>query len=159
MHRHQPPSALRLVCMIPGAYGGLSHNLLLLLRKSGMPLKSHVVRWVMLAVPNDHPAVLVMSRLHHSFDISLLSTRPFPPSRPCPNTIGTCLCVCQGSTPFIFLPSSSLLSLMLHSVYVSFVLFGESALPPSLPRVRADAKSKRNLMKAGAAPRACAGVC
>ena len=58
-----------------GAEGTICDNLLLL-RKAGMPLNSHVVRWVMQAVLEKHPAVLRQLTLSQQFISKFVRSSP-----------------------------------------------------------------------------------
>jgi len=59
----------------PGAEDAICDNLLQL-RKAGMPLNSHVVRWVMLAVLEKHPAVLQQLALSQQFISKFVRSNP-----------------------------------------------------------------------------------
>lgn len=59
----------------PGAAEAICENLLLL-RKAGMPLNSHVVRWVMLAVLEKHPEVLQQPALSQQFISRFVRSNP-----------------------------------------------------------------------------------
>jgi len=59
----------------PGAEEAICDHLLQL-RKAGMPLNSHVVRWVMLAVLEKHPAVLQQLALSQPFISRFVRNNP-----------------------------------------------------------------------------------
>jgi hypothetical protein len=59
----------------PGAEEAICDNLLLL-RQAGMPLHSHVIRWVMLAVLEKHPVVLQQITLSQQFISKFVRSNP-----------------------------------------------------------------------------------